>query len=65
MGRGKEPDGYAKASANCRHGESRKQNNAATLLGSSSPLNALHDILFIVLLRIPAMLEDCNDHDDK
>ena len=58
-------DRYAKASANRWYGELRKQNNATTLLGSSLPPHALHGILFIVLLRVPAILEDCKDHDDK
>ena len=33
--------------------------------GSSLPLHALHGILFIVLLRAPALLENYNDQDDK
>ena len=42
-----------------------KQNDATTLLGSSLPLHALHSILFTVLLRAPAIPEDCNNHDKK
>ena len=58
---------YTKASANRWYDEVRKQNDATTLLGSSIPLHALHGIPFIVLLRTPAMLEDCtcDDHEDK
>ena len=63
--RARTPDRYAKASANRWFGELRKQNDATTLLGSSLPLHALQGILFIVLLHNPAILGDCNDHDDK
>ena len=43
------------------YGELRKQNGAPTLLGSSLLLHALRGVLFIVLLRAPATLGDCND----
>ena len=56
---------HACASANRWYDELRKQKDATTSLGSSLPLHALHSILFIVLLFVPAILENCNDHDDK
>ncbi len=52
------PDRYAKASANRCFGELRKQNDATTLLGCSLPLHASQSILFIILLRTPAILGD-------
>ena len=55
---GRTPNRSAKASVNRKYGELRKQNDALTL-------HALHGVLFFVLLRAPAILEDCNDHDDK
>ena len=53
------------ASANWRYGELRKQNDATTLLGSILPPYALRGILFIVLLRAPAIPEDYDDRDVK
>ena len=50
------PNRSAKASANRRYGELRKQNDAPTSLGSSLLLHALRGVLFIVLLCAPAIL---------
>ena len=60
------PDRSVKALANRWYDELREQNDAATLLGSSMPLHALHDILFCfsaLFYFAHYILED--DHDDK
>ena len=62
---GRTPDRSVKASANRWYGELRKQNDATTLMALACCYTPYDGVLFIVLLRAPAILGDCNDHDDK